>query len=220
MAVCVIIPHKKYRLQRNKTKTLGHTIHTDLFYLMLSLEKSDRVIINLKVLATLKEGERVCVRNGQFSLYSVGWTQSITRWMYKENRWMNFDDVQNVFNEAICILGTYMNMAVEAGNKAPHAALTAVDNIAKELHHAIAGLTQLGKTYCDDPLMVATLTVLIERTQTELAKAKTLLEQQNFTKLPAPVTTAVPAAAPGPVLPVAPQTISVHPKTREVVAKQ
>lgn len=82
---------------------------TDIFYLMLSLDKTDRVIINLKVLSTLKEGERVCVRNGQFSVYSVGWGQCLTRWAYGENRWVNFDDVQGVFNEAIYLYPRHLH---------------------------------------------------------------------------------------------------------------
>lgn len=207
---------------------------------MLSLDKTDRVIINLKVLATLKEGERVCVRNGQFSLYSIGWGQSLTRWFYKENRWLNFEDVQNVFNEAICILNTYMNMAVQVDNNAPHAPpnapLTAVDNVARELTSAMNGLVQLRKTYCDDPLMVATLDVLIERAQTEVSKALNLLQTYKYCKpaLVAPAaevalpvappvltpTPSLPASLPA-ALPVAPQVITVQPsRSREVVAKQ
>lgn len=213
--MCVTIRDKKYRVQRNKTKTFGHTNTTDIFYLMLSLDKTDRVIINLKVLATLKEGERVCMRNGQFSLYNAGWGQSITRWFYQENRWVNFEDVQNVFNEAICILGTYMNMAV---TEAANAALTAVDAIAKELVHAMAGLAQLRKTYEADPLMVATLDVLIERTQTEVEKAQSLLGVHKYSKAP-PAHPPPPTPAPPSSL-VAPQVITLQPKSREVVAKQ
>lgn len=207
----------------NKTKTLGHTITGDIFYLMLSLDKTDRVIINLKVLSTLKEGERVCVRNGQFSVYCVGWAQSITRWVYSENRWVNFDDVQTVFNEAICILCTYMNMALEAGNQAPHAALASVDNVAKELNSAIDGLVQLRKTYDADPRMVATLDVLIERTHTEVKKAQTLLNQQNYEKPLSPTRGAHVGEVAPPLrqpLPVAPTSMSVHSKSREVVATQ
>lgn len=157
---------------------------------MLSLDKTDRVIISLKVISTLQEGQRLCVRNGQFSVYTDGWGQAFTRWMYGENRWVNYEDVQNVMNEAFCILGTYMNLSTHSSEAftTPANCVTSVATLAKELATASEGLAKLKATYAADPLMVATLDVLTERTTNEVAKAQTLLHNLSpRTPAPTPV---------------------------------
>lgn len=180
---------------------------------MLSLEKTDRVVINLKVIATLKEGQRLCVRNNQFSVYDEGWSQALMRRLYSENRWVNYEEVQGVMNEAFCILGTYCNLVQAGGVEAGHvSALTSVVTLAKEVRNAAIGLSNLKKTYVYDPLMVATLDVLTERADSEIAKATELLQKNNMglptllPPLPTPVT-AVPLVTPAPLTAVKPKTI-------------
>lgn len=174
---------------------------------MLSLDKTDRVIINLKVIGTLQHGQRVCVRNGQFSVYPDGWGQALTRWLYSENRWVNYEDVQTVVNEAICILNTYMNMLVGAADASapythtPSSALASVATVTKEIAQASLGLQCLKQTYAADPLMVATLDVLIERADAEISKARALLQKHD-----------VPATPPIPPIPATPAQTSTAPK--------
>jgi hypothetical protein len=174
---------------------------------MLSLDKTDRVIINLKVIGTLQHGQRVCVRNGQFSVYPDGWGQALTRWLYSENRWVNYEDVQTVVNEAICILNTYMNMiVVSADSSAPYthtpsSALASVATLTKEIAQASLGLQCLKQTYATDPLMVATLDVLMERADAEIAKARALLQKHDVSVPGTPATPATPAT---PVLTTSP----------------
>lgn len=169
---------------------------------MLSLDKTDRVIINLKVIGTLQHGQRLCVRNGQFSVYPDGWSQALTRWLYSENRWVNYEDVQTVVNEAICILNTYMNMIVVSTDPSapyahplalhtPSSALASVATLTKEIAQAAHGLQCLKQTYAADPLMVATLDVLIERADAEMGKARVLLQKHDVQ--PTPVLTPAPA---------------------------
>jgi hypothetical protein len=184
---CAITPLLFFSLYQKFTN--GKKTKTEwLYYTMLSLDKTDRVIISLKVIATLQEGQRLCVRNGQFSVYTEGWTQAFTRWMYSENRWVNYEDVQNVMNEAFCILGTYMNLTNQStdGFTTPANSLTCVATLAKELNSAAGGLLNLKKTYADDPLMVATLDVLTERTAVEVAKAQKILRTSDAPS-PAPL---------------------------------
>ena len=173
---------------------------------MLSLDKTDRVIINLKVIATLKQGQRLCVRNNQFSVYDEGWSQALMRRLYSENRWVNYEEVQGVMNEAFCILGTYCNLVHAGGAEAGHvSALTSVLTLSKEVRNAAVGLQNLKKTYVYDPLMVATLDVLTERADSEIAKATELLHKHNLVLPGTTATPPVPLVAPTP----APSTASV-----------
>jgi hypothetical protein len=159
---------------------------------MQSLDKTDRVIINLKVIAMLKDGQRLCIRNNQFSVWEPGWTQALVRWGFGENRWVNVEEMQTVIHDALRLLGTYMNLVQHAYGATPlapdkyaiavptpSASLGFVSTLARDLEYAIEGLQSLRRTYATDPLMVATLDVLVERTQTEIEKAKQLLVTAN-----------------------------------------
>jgi hypothetical protein len=162
-------------------------------YWMTSVDKTDRVIINLKVIATLKDGQRICMRNSSFSIQDAGWSQAFARWAYGETRWVNLDDIKAVVSDALRILGTYMTLVQHAYGGSPghteyatlpvptpDASLGFVGALAKELQSARTGLLCLRGTYVDDSLMVANLDVLIERTSTEVDKALALLERHNL----------------------------------------
>ena len=149
---------------------------------MNSLDKTDQVIINLKVIASLQEGERLCLRNNTFSVYPAGWTQALFRWMYAETRWVNMDDIKTVGNDAVRIMGTYINMIQHAftpvaGDKytfavpTPQTCIGFVTTMSRELMAATRGLQNLKRTYDGDQLITATFELLIERTQLEIQKA-------------------------------------------------
>lgn len=162
---------------------------------MSSLDKTDRIIINLKVISTLSDGQRLCVRNNMFSIYEPGWMQAVYRWLYSEDRWANMDDIQAEVNDALRIMGTYMTlMQTTYGTHAmatpsqpgaapgvalpvppPDTCAAFVNTLAKELHSAVHGLQSLQRTYPDDKRLVATLAVLIERIQSEIEKAHRLM---------------------------------------------
>lgn len=153
---------------------------------MNSLEKTDQVIINLKVIATLQDGERLCLRNQNFSVYSPGWAQALYRWMNGETRWVNMDDIKTVMNDAIRILGTYINMVHHVCTDVytdhflmavptPQTSLAFVNTMARELKAATNGLENLKKTYSGDQLITATFDLLIERTMIEIHKAEETL---------------------------------------------
>lgn len=159
---------------------------------MNSLDKTDRIIINLKVLATLSEGQRVCARNGQFSVYTPGWAQSVLRWLYSEDRWNNLDEVGNTVNDALRILNVYTNLAAFGYSATmplpaavpvptPDASLNFVASMSRELTHALKGLRALKSTYATDPLLLATVDVLIERVETEVQNARHVLDTHRPT---------------------------------------
>lgn len=154
---------------------------------MSSLDKTDRIIINLKVVSTLTEGQRLCVRNKMFSVYDDGWTQALYRWLFSENRWANIDDIQSEFNDALRILGTYITL-IQTGFSTvadhaipvptPDTCASFVTSLARELQQAVVGLQNLQHTYAADQRLVATLALLIERTNGEIEKARRITASQ------------------------------------------
>ena len=165
-----------------------HLFFRDTAFWMNSLDKTDQVIINLKVVSTLSEGERLCLRNNNFSIYSPGWAQAIYRWISGETRWVNMDDLKSVINDAIRILGTYINMVQHAYTPVagsdrhafavptPQTSIGFVTSMARELKAATGGLHNLRKTYAGDQLITATFDLLIERTLLEIQKAEETIQ--------------------------------------------
>lgn len=181
----------------NKSRIAGAVSTVSLvetIYWMQSLDKTDRVIINLKVIAMLQDGQRLCIRNNQFSVWEPGWTQALLRWGMGENRWVNVEEVQGVMHDALRLLGTYMNLVNNCTAAVPSVpvptpatSLNFVATLARDLEQATTGLQSLRRTYAGDPLMVATLDVLVERTTNEIAKAKEMLAAQQLVPVPVPV---------------------------------
>ncbi len=151
---------------------------------MQSLDKTDRIIINLKVLSTVQEGQRLCIRGNQFSIWDAGWTQAALRWAYGEDRWVNLEDIQLLITDALRILGTYMNLVQHAYTvpstqaipvPTPSASLGFVNSLARDLRNAIHGLENLKKTYAGDQRMIATLELLVDRVMGEIEKATSMV---------------------------------------------
>ncbi len=156
----------------------------DTLYWMQSLDKTDKIIINLKVLSTLQEGQRLCIRGNQFSIWDAGWTQAALRWAYGEDRWVNLEDIQLLITDALRILGTYMNLVQHAYTvpstqaipvPTPGASLGFVNSLSRDLRNAIHGLENLKKTYAGDQRMIATLELLVDRVMGEIEKATSMV---------------------------------------------
>lgn len=157
------------------------------FYYMSS-ERTDRVIINLKVIAYVKPDERISMRNNSFSIQPPGWVQCMTRWQYGESRWANLDDIKNVVEDALRIMGSYLSMfkgqlhntTGETGGggagqyplPTPENCANYIADIVKELEGAMAGLTNLKVTYANDPLMRSHLDLLVQRMNDEIQTAR------------------------------------------------
>lgn len=181
---------------------------------MDSLDKTDQIIINLKVLSMLHEGERLCIRNEQFSVYSAGWTQAVCRWMYGESRWADVDDIKSVVNDALRVLGTYMNMLQNSyatvpvvtfafGVPPPETSIGFVRTLARELTAAVKGLENLKLTYSGDQLITATFDLMIERMTLEIGNSIKVVDAAcasttTTTTTPRPSTTTSDAAVPRP----------------------
>ena len=127
-----------------------------------SEEIIDQLLTSLKVISMIKEGQKVCVRNGHLSLevQSTGVITSLRRWINRDNRHTTVCYIKSVVHNALSVTKTHNNE-------------TSVDKVLKGLEEAVTGIKSLTVTYMHDATVSATLQVLRDRIQTELKATAT-----------------------------------------------
>lgn len=143
----------------------------------------DLVIINLKVLAGLKESDRLITRNAAFEVQETGWIQTISRRWNGDTRWSNFAEIKKLIEDALRILGAYSAHAFGTVTSAaplpkPDNAVESVQSLVAELTSAANGLVVLKSTYSTDPRMIANLDVLLQKLRLEVSRAQAALLTQ------------------------------------------
>jgi hypothetical protein len=123
-----------------------------------SEEIVDHLLTSLKVISMIKEGQKVCVRNGHLSLevQSTVVLTSLRRWIHKDNRQTTVSYIKSVVQNAISITKSHNDE-------------TSVQKILKGLEESITGINSLTVTYADDATVAATLQVLRDRIQLNIA---------------------------------------------------
>ena len=122
-----------------------------------SEEIIDHLLTSLKVISMIKEGQKVCVRNGHLSLevQSTGVITSFRRWINRDNRQTTICYIKSVVHNALSVTKTHNNEM-------------SVYKVVKGLEESVTGINSLTVTYTDDATVSATLQVLRDRIQTEL----------------------------------------------------
>lgn len=112
----------------------------------------EQVLTSLKIISMIKEGQKVCVRNGFLSLEnkSVGLMVAIRRWIHKDNRVSTLTYIKNIINTAFDILGIHGDVLI-------------LNKLKTSLKISINGLRCLSVTYNDDAAITASIEVLIDR---------------------------------------------------------
>ena len=114
----------------------------------------DEILTSLKIIASIKEGQKVCVRNGllELEINSTGVIPAVKRFIYGDNRELTVRYVKNVVHNAVSVIKHVKN---------PGEVITA-------LGEAILGLKKLEVTYSTDIATVSTIQVLVERIELEV----------------------------------------------------
>ena len=120
-------------------------------------ETEDHLLTSLKVISMIKEGQKVCVRNGNLTLeiQSTGVVTSLRRWINKDSRQTTVHYIKSVCQNALTVSRTCSNQV-------------SVDKLVSGMKEALVGISSLIVTYADDATVSATLQVLHERISTEL----------------------------------------------------
>jgi hypothetical protein len=112
----------------------------------------DHLLTSLKVISMIKEGQKVCVRNGHLTLetQSTGIITSIKRFIHGDSRNATIHYIKSVVHNSITVSKTYKNQE-------------SVDKIITGLKEALIGVDRLRVTYSDDATVSATLQILYNR---------------------------------------------------------
>ena len=114
----------------------------------------DDILTSLKIIASIKEGQKVCVRNGLLVLEinSTGVIPAVKRFIFGDNRELTVRYVKNVVHNAVSVIKHVKNP----------------EEVISALAEAILGLKRLEVTYSTDIATVSTIQVLIERIELEV----------------------------------------------------
>jgi hypothetical protein len=121
-------------------------------------EVVDRTMANLKLIAMINKGEKLCVRKSQLNIEQVDRLQPFRRWFNKDSRDNSLIYIRNTINDTIKI--TKSLFATDLQNDISKWSIIALND---ELKHCETGLQNLKTTYVEDPSFIANLDVMIER---------------------------------------------------------
>jgi hypothetical protein len=112
-------------------------------------EYVDEIMTSLKIIGSIKEGQKVCVRNGLLTLEtnSSSLQSSFWRWVYRDNRFTTLHYIKNIVHNALA----YAKIAKEP------------DDIIRVFEDVLIGLQRLEVTYSADVGVCSNLQVLQER---------------------------------------------------------
>ena len=108
----------------------------------------DQVLTSLKIIGRIKEGQKVCVRDGLIHIEpkSSGVISSLKRWIHGDNRFTTLSYIKNVVNNALDLCKVCNEQ-----------------DIRDALNDSIVGLSSLAVTYGNDAATLATIEVLQDR---------------------------------------------------------
>lgn len=117
---------------------------------MSDVQYLDQLLTGLKVIGSIKEGQKVCVRNGLINIEqrSQGIFTGLLRWVNNDNRITTMSYIRNIIINSIDL----SNKITEYGK-----------SIIAGLDNAVVGLNALRVTYNLDAGILASIDVLVDR---------------------------------------------------------
>lgn len=117
----------------------------------------DQILTSLKIISMIKEGQKVCVRNGLLSLEpkSTGIHVALRRWINNDSRQSTLAYIKNVVNNALNVC----NILTDSDT---------IEKLVQALTESSNGLCNLIVTYESDIPIVATIQVMQDRIKTNL----------------------------------------------------
>jgi hypothetical protein len=115
---------------------------------------TDQILTSLKIIGRIKEGQKVCVRDGLIHIEgkSSGVVSSLKRWLHGDNRFTTLSYIKNVVNNALDLCKVCNER-----------------DLKDALGESIVGLSSLAVTYGNDAATLATIEVLQDRIKKNIA---------------------------------------------------
>lgn len=150
------------------------TLHQKTPHIYLYIDTMDDVIdklmANLKLLAMINKGEKICVRKGQLNIEPVDRLQSVRRWYNKDSRDVTLVHIRNTINDAIKIAKGLLANNIQSDLK-----IWTVTALNIELKNCETGLQNMKTTYMDDSSFVANMDVLIDKCRAQCDEIEKVL---------------------------------------------
>ena len=140
---------------------------------MVTDDYVDSLIANLKVLASVPNGGRLCVRKGQLAVEHTSHYQCVSRFVYGDSRDTTIAHIRNAIAGVVQIAHGIMAQGADIDWKS----LWTLDRLSAEMELCEAGLRNLRATYAADSSTVAALQVLSERLASHNAQISKYLER-------------------------------------------
>ena len=117
----------------------------------------DEILTSLKIIGSIKEGQKVCVRNGLLTLEqtSTGIQASVKRWLFGDNRATTLHYIRNVVHNALSVAKMNDENTIE---------------IVTSMESVIIGLGRLEVTYTSDIALCSAIQVLSNLIMSEIKK--------------------------------------------------
>ncbi len=134
----------------------------------VSNEYIDQLLTSLKIIAMIKEGQKVCVRNGLLTLEnnSTGVLAALRRWLYQDSRQCTLAYIRNTINNALDMRKLHTNM-------------DSVNRITFGLEECLKGLEALLVTYDSDATISASIQIIQQRIRDDIGKCITYEQAQS-----------------------------------------
>lgn len=138
--------------------------------------KTDSVMVNLKILAKVPRNGRIRkTRFGNITLESESIMLPFKRALYQDNRHQAMVDIQGIVQDAFTDVRTLMNSKYLLEPHHSDEQERVVEKLTifyRELENSITGLENLKVTYADDISTTATLDLIIEKINLQLAEIR------------------------------------------------
>ena len=154
---------------------------------------NDNCITNLKILANVKVGNKVCFDKtvGKFAIDEWTYTQCVSRWWNEEGRKITvksledfitkvFTAIDNIYNSEIKepysdVKNTYYAEIASTKYVFKEHNSTLLLQFVSEMRNAVVGLNNLKQTYKDDIATVSSLDIIVEKMNVRIKKIQSIL---------------------------------------------
>tara|TARA_B100000401_G_C52811750_1_gene724242 strand:- start:934 stop:1500 length:567 start_codon:yes stop_codon:yes gene_type:complete len=159
--------------------------------------KTDYCLTNLKILAKIKVGDKLCFDDTlqHFSLDEWSYTQPLTRWWSSEGRKSTiksldefiaavFLTIDNIYSNEVSevyngVENTYYSRMATSNHVFKEENTNLLLSFVTELRNAISGINNLKQTYNTDVGTVSALDIIIEKMNVRVKKIQGILQVQN-----------------------------------------
>lgn len=138
----------------------------------------DSVLANLKVIAMLNKNQKLCVRKGALSVDTQDMMQPVRRWLHNDSRDIILLHVRNTITSCVRIATSCIQFAERDGCN--RNVVWTLESLRDAMVASENGMCNLQSTYVQDAMLVASMTVLLQRMKACVEDVTTFIDKKVF----------------------------------------